>query len=117
MENNLIELRKANGKKGPNIPFLKYLNVSDFIVATINEKVQITLFDLIDKASSAFKDGPQILPVLLAVKEDLLAKKIIKIDIIRGRNQVLELTKDFKKNKTLLVTPLNKGYTGVYFTF
>ncbi|HYC86622.1 MAG TPA: hypothetical protein VEB86_15425 [Chryseosolibacter sp.] len=116
METNLIELRRQNGRRGGKIPFLSYLKLSDFIVSSLNGKEHITVFELIDRATTAFKDEAMMKRVL-DVREDLVAKKILSMKVLPGRNQLLGLSRDFQQNRTVMVTLADQHSSGVYVTF
>jgi hypothetical protein len=105
METKKIELRKVNGKSGPILPLGYYQELCEFIIAAIKQQGQITVFELVDLASVKY-NGSKLTTLLLDVKEHLLATRVIKVEIIRGRNQLLSLPRAPRQPRRIFETIL-----------
>jgi len=97
MDQQKIQMWLPNNKTGRIILFDHYIQLAEFIIATLKGSVErkVTLNDLIEESdeqlSTKFKYD--LSWYLIQVKKDLEARKIIKIEMGRDRIQYITLIK------------------------
>ena len=97
-----IELCRVKGQKGFFVPINDFISLTQFIITHLQRNRQTTVFELIDEALEHFDNYNRLQLTLLTVKQHLVNKGVLAIRFIPGRNQLIELSNDFKKSRVTL---------------
>ena len=87
------------GKKRVSVPQNYYNTFTEFILEQLERNAVVPLLDLLDAAQSAFQDSIRgdVSWYLINVKQDLEARKVIKVEWNHSRAQQISLRRKYKE--------------------